>query len=96
MTTEVANKKGDKIMKTKKEMFEALTPIQYAGMFNEEVVAKRLKRWTKAGLEKMTELWHKHYTTSAHNLICACIMTFSEKNTDFEALEKRLCWENLI
>lgn len=80
--------KGDRIMmKTKKNLFEELTPIEWAFMFREEVVAKRLTNWTKKGLETMKDLWHKHYTTSAHRLICACILEYKEKDIDWERFE---------
>lgn len=38
---------------TKREMFEQITPIEYANMFREEEVLKRLKYWTKDGLAIM-------------------------------------------
>ena len=77
-------------MKTKKDMFKELTPIEWAFMFREEVVDQRLKHWTKNGLDKMKEMWHKHYTTSAHRLICVTILEFKEKDINWNGLEKAL------
>ena len=75
---------------TKREMFSELTPIEYYNMFREEVVCKKLTYWSKKGLETMKELWHKHYTTSAHRLICVCILSFKEKDIEWEGLESAL------
>lgn len=76
--------------KTKKDLFEELTPIEWFSMFRQEVVSKRLTYWTKKGLETMKDLWHKHYTTSAHRLICVTIIEYKEKEVDFDKLEVAL------
>lgn len=76
--------------KTKKDLFEELTPIEWYRMFKPEVVSKRLTYWSVKGLETMKDLWHKHYTTSAHRLICVTIIEYKEKEVDFDKLEVAL------
>ena len=77
-------------MKTKRDLFEELTPIEWYGMFNQIEENKRLSRWTIKGLESMKELWHKYYTTSAHRFIGVTIMSISEKQIEWNTLEKVL------
>ena len=74
-------------MKTKEELFEELTPIEFYNLYDPTHIKKQLKNWTKTGLEVMKKLWHMYYTNTAHRLICVCIMNYKEKDiiwTNFE------------
>ena len=77
-------------MKQKIDMILELIPIEFAGMFREETLAKARRNWTKDGLQILKVLWHRYYTTQAHRYICAALISIKEKDLIWKSFVKLL------
>ena len=73
----------------KTEKIERLLTINYYGI-SEEKLREIASNWTHKGRDTSLNMWHKYYTTKAHECISYTLIKFSEKQLNINAIENCL------
>ena len=73
----------------KTEKIERLLTLNYYGI-SEEKLSEIANKWSHKGLDTLLNMWHKHYTTKAHECISYTLIRFSEKQVNLYYIDLAL------